>query len=111
MKNVNKSQCHIIPFFYRNSIKYKIWSNIYQIKNFNYITLHYNKLLIIDALMDQGSYPRYSLWDQMDGHEKFIYSEHSGVITVKNDSINNIIVSAETNRIDATDKNIYLPIN
>ena len=30
-----------------------------QINTFDYVPLHYNKLLIIDAFMYQGSYPRY----------------------------------------------------
>lgn len=80
-----------------------------KISNFKYIPLHHNKLLIMDALMKQGSEPRY-LVDKND-QEKYIYSEHSGVISVNNDAIDNIIVSTETNRIDINDSNIYLPIN
>lgn len=76
------------------------------IKSFMYIPFHRNKLLIIDALMQQGSYPRYSTIDK-----KYIYSEHSGVVSLKNYIIDNIIVSAETNRINANDNDIYLPIN
>lgn len=76
-----------------------------QIKSFYYIPLHYNKLLIIDALMKQGSYPRY------ENKNKYIYSEHSGVISIKNGVIDNIIVSAETNRMDIDDDTIYLPSN
>lgn len=79
---------------------------------FNYIPLQYNKLLIIDALLHQGSYPRYSaIKNEPIYKEKFIYSEHSGVISVKNNIIDNIIVSTETNRVDVNDDNIYLPIN
>jgi len=77
---------------------------------FTYIPLHYNKLLIIDALMHQGSFPRYSM-QISDGQEKYIYSEHSGTISIKNNTIDNIIVSAETNRVDTNDETIYLPIN
>lgn len=70
-----------------------------------YINFPTNKLLIIDALMQQGSKPQYSY------KEKFIYSEHSGVITINDNSINNIIVSTQTTRIDAGDDSIYLPKN
>jgi len=84
--------------------------NANQISSFNYIPLHYNKLLIIDALMNQGSSPRYSVPDNGQ-KDKFLYSEHSGVISVKNKRIDNIIVSAETNRMDTTDNTILLPIN
>lgn len=76
-----------------------------RINRVSHIPLHYNKLLIIDALMHQGSFPRY------ENNGRYIYSEHSGVITIKNNSVNNIIVSAETNRMDVGDENIYLPIN
>lgn len=83
-----------------------------QINKFSYIPLHYNKLLIIDALMNQGSYPRYLIEASKENpKDKFIYSEHSGVISVKNNIIDNIIVSTETNRVDANDSNIYLPVN
>lgn len=82
-----------------------------QIDNFTYIPLHHNKLLIIDALMYQGSQPRYVVPKNKNGQKKYIYSEHSGAISVKNKIVENIIVSAQTNRIDISDDNIYLPIN
>lgn len=76
-----------------------------QISKFSYVHLDYNKLLIIDALMKEGSYPRYEL------ENSYIYSEHSGVISVQNKIVDNIIVSAKTNRIDKDDKCIFLPVN
>lgn len=79
------------------------------INSFTYIPLHYNKLLIIDALMEQGSRPKYLL--QKNNSVKYIYSEHSGVITTDNGIIDNIIVSAESDRVDIGDNNIYLPKN
>lgn len=107
-----------------------------QINTFKYIPLHYNKLLIIDALMKQGSYPRYLIQKNTKNSEtqleinsdsnginsnsnnsfkqmdiRYIYSEHSGVLSVKNGIIDNIIVSTKTDRIDVEDNNIYLPIN
>lgn len=75
------------------------------IKNFHYIPLDYNKLLIIDALMDQGSCPRYK------NKDRFIYSEHSGVISISDGKADQIIVSTNTNRTDIGDDSIYLPIN
>ena len=82
------------------------------ISSYSYIPLHYNKLLIIDALMSQGSQPRYiAPTNNSTIPEKFIYSEHSGAISINNNSVNNIIVSAETNRTDIGDENIYLPNN
>ena len=80
-----------------------------EISIFSYIILHYNKLLILDALMKQGSYPRYSA--NSDGIDKYIYSEHSGVIAIENKLAGNIIIAANSNRIDVNDNNIYLPTN
>lgn len=80
-----------------------------QRETFSYVPLHYNKLLILDALMHQGSHPKYELLKHKK--IKYIYSEHSGVLTLKNKVIENIIVSAQTNRLDINDDNIYLPIN
>lgn len=83
-----------------------------QIRNFNYVRLSRNHLLIIDALMKQGSQPRYLVpKDRINKEEKYVYSEHSGVISIKDNMIDNIIVSTETNRLDMDDDNIYLPIN
>lgn len=79
--------------------------NYEDINHFKYIPLTYNKLLIIDALMIQGSFPRYS------NDNKFIYSEHSGGIIIKDDKVINIIVSTQTDRIDPNDKTIFLPTN
>lgn len=75
--------------------------------SYNFVTLGYNQLLIIDALMHQGSYPRYLTNNRM----KNLYSEHSGAISVSNGQIDNIIVSAESNRLDNNDSDIYLPQN
>jgi len=68
-----------------------------------YIPLNHNNLLILDALFQQGSNPRY------ENNEKYIYSEHSGVISIKNNTVESINVSTNTNRIDETDNNIFLP--
>ncbi|AGF85343.1 hypothetical protein QJ854_gp439 [Moumouvirus goulette] len=82
------------------------------INSFKYIPLHYNKLLIIDALMKQGSHPRYLLSEsRTNPNKKYIYSEHWGVISFKNNIINNIIVSTESSRIDIIDGDIFLPTN
>jgi hypothetical protein len=80
-----------------------------QISLFDYIPLHYNKLLILDALMHQGSCPRYL--KPSNENEKYIFSEHSGVISISNKVVDSIVISTETNRIDKNDNNIYLPKN
>lgn len=84
-----------------------IYLNPDQIKKFTYVKMEYNSLIIIDGLFNQGSMPRYYL--EVD--DRFIYSEHSGVISINNNTIDNIIVSTETKRIGVNDPNIYLPIN
>lgn len=81
-----------------------------QINNFDLIPLRYNKLLIIDALMKQGSYPRYLAFDN-NNNKKFIYSEHSGALVIEDKVVKSIIVSADTNRTDVDDDEIYLPVN
>ncbi|AUV58427.1 hypothetical protein [Bandra megavirus] len=82
------------------------------IKNFKYIPLHYNKLLIIDALMQQGSHPRYFLpKNKTNVKQRYIYSEHSGVLSLNNDVIDNIIISTQSSRVDANDGDIFLPVN
>ncbi|MEM3061978.1 MAG: hypothetical protein QW303_00330 [Nitrososphaerota archaeon] len=74
------------------------------IKYFRYIPLHHNKLMILDALMKQGSHPRYEY------NLRYVYSEHYGVLTIKDFAIDNIIVSTD-GRIDSRDDNIILPTN
>lgn len=73
--------------------------------HFSYIPFDYNKLLIIDALMKQGSQPVYQ------NDNEYIYSEHAGILSINHEVIDNIIVSAVTNRIDVNDNKIYLPVN
>jgi len=68
-----------------------------------YVPLHYNKLLIIDALMKQGSNRRY------DNNNIGVYSEHSGVLSIKNGIIDSVIVFADTDRLDMSDETIFLP--
>lgn len=84
-----------------------IYLNEKEIENFSWVKLEYNCLIIIDGLFNQGSQPRYYL-EQSD---KFIYSEHSGVISVVDGIVDNIIVSAQTKRTSIADSEIYLPVN
>lgn len=78
----------------------------------SFFLLHYNKLLIIDALMKQGSFPRYiSKNDAKGENTKYIHSEHCGAISIKDNIIDSIIVSTDPGRIDPSDDSIYLPNN
>jgi hypothetical protein len=72
---------------------------------FHDIMLNRNQLLIIDALMINGSKPVYP------SNDKYIYSEHSGAIKISNYTVTQIIISAQTNRISPGDSNIYLPVH
>lgn len=73
------------------------------LSNVKYIRLRYNQLLIIDALMENGSEAIY----EHDGRK--LYSEHAGVINIKNDLVESVSVSTNTNRVDDNDGNIFLP--
>lgn len=70
-----------------------------------YIDLPSNKTMILDAMMHQGSKPAYQY------KNKFLYSEHSGVITLENGFVDKIIISTNNNRIDPSDETIFLPTN
>jgi hypothetical protein len=80
-----------------------------RVKDFHYVPIYYNKLLIIDALLKQGSSPRYEVKGPTNSRKQFIYSEHSGAIAIKNNALDNIIVYADTNRTDQNDSEIFLP--
>ena len=71
----------------------------------SYIDLFTNKTMILDALMQQGSMPKYKYKD------KYLYSEHSGVITVENGFVDKVIVMTNNNRVDPSDETIFLPTN
>lgn len=74
-----------------------------------YVALSKNKLSILDALLKEGSCPRYIYYDnQVD---QFIYSEHAGSIAVKNGTIGDIVVSTTTHRVDTNKPPIFLPTN
>lgn len=82
--------------------------DVKSIDKFKYVPIDYNKILIIDALMQQGSHARYNV----ESGDRFVYSEHSGVLVLSDqDQVTDIVVSAQTNRIENTDSDIYLPIN
>lgn len=63
-----------------------------------------NKLLIIDALYKQGSNKMYK------NNDHYLYSEHSGVIKIKNGEIDKIVVLTN-NYLNINDNEIFLPKN
>lgn len=74
-------------------------------KNHKFIPFNHNKLMILDALWSQGSKKVYF------ENDKYIYSEHSGVIVIKEYTIKQIDVFDNTTRIDEADDGILLPTN
>lgn len=71
-----------------------------------HIILDHNKLEIIDALFIDGSKQKYLSLDS-----KYLYSEHAGLLSIVNDKISSVVVSAHTNRVSEQDKEIFLPTN
>jgi hypothetical protein len=75
---------------------------------FHYVPLNHNMLMIIDALVKNGSKPRY----QDINSNRFLYSEHSGILQLnKENQISGILVSTDSNRSDLNDTDILLPQN
>lgn len=73
-----------------------------------HLKLEKNQLMILDALMKHGGYNK----KYYDIEHKNItrYSEHAGFLDIKQKTINNIIVSGNTLRVDRGDEEIFLPI-
>jgi hypothetical protein len=77
------------------------------IHNFNkkkYIKLGINQILILDALMKDGSNKKY-----LDKHNKPKYSEHFGMIDYNKSGFDKLIISGKTIRTDKNDDEILLP--
>lgn len=73
-----------------------------------YLKLERNQILIMDALLKHGGFKIYK-----DNKDKNIYrySEHAGLLDFNNFSLEKIIISGNTNRVDALDEDIFLPKN
>ena len=82
----------------------KIYSKIFSIEKNKYIKIKRNQLLILDALLDDGSNKIYK-----GAKKKYYYSEHFGMLDFNNKGLDKLIVSAKTDRIDEDDEDIYFP--
>lgn len=71
------------------------------------LPLSHNALQVLEALYRHGSHPVYA--DPEGGLA--MYSEHAGVLTVHEGRINEVITTTHAYRIDANDRQIYLPQN
>ncbi|ARF09323.1 hypothetical protein Catovirus_2_272 [Catovirus CTV1] len=82
---------------------------MYKIKDLKYLKLDRNQIMIMDALMSHGGYTK----KYIDSKNKNIYrySEHAGLIDFNENTVDKIIISGRTNRVDEGDEEIYLPKN
>lgn len=82
---------------------------MYKKDDLKYIKLDRNQIMIMDALMNHGGYKK----KYIDPNNKSVYrySEHAGLIDFNDTSVDKIIISGRTNRVDEEDDEIYLPKN
>jgi hypothetical protein len=85
-----------------NNIKIK--SNVHIRNKKRYLKLNRNQLLILDALLYDGSARKY-----IDSDNHLRYTEHMGVLDFKANKLQKIIISGETTREDEDDIDILLP--
>lgn len=86
---------------------FKFKSNRYIINDISYVKLKRNQILIMDALMIHGGYTK-KYFDK-DNLKNFKYSEHYGMLDFNDYSLERIIISGKTARIDDTDADILFP--
>lgn len=112
--NIKPSE-EFIDFIYKIDINeigkntVNISGEIHNIDNKKYVKLDRNQIFILDALMNHGGYIK----KYVDKKQKNIYrySEHAGLLDFKKNSLDKIIVSGNTTRVDRADEEIYLPKN
>lgn len=74
-----------------------------------FLKLEKNQLMILDALMKHGGYNK--KYHDMGSKNIVRYSEHAGFFDIRNNIVQNIIVSGNTLRVDRGDEEIFLPMN
>lgn len=72
-----------------------------------YMKLDRNQILIMDALLEHGSYKIYKYKNK----KEYKYSEHYGLLDFDTHGLNHFIISGKTNVIDEADNDIFLPKN
>lgn len=95
------------PSYSKKKIKVgKLTARVTINNNMKYLKIDRNQLLILDALMEFGSYKKY-----IDKSKKSIYrySEHAGLLDFNDTGLERIIVKADTTRINPNDNDIFLP--
>lgn len=100
--NRGKKYCRSIRQIKAKSILERV-----KINNVEFVKLEKNKILILDALLfSGGKFKKYT-----DPYDKNIkrYSEHAGFLDFDNGSLQKIVVSGQTDRVNEKDNEIYLP--
>jgi hypothetical protein len=82
---------------------------LYEKNALQFIKVERNQLMILDALMEHGGYTKKYM--DSKNHMTYRYSEHFGLIDFHNSSVDKIIISGKTSRVDEKDNEIYLPRN
>jgi len=92
----------------RPTIIGRIRGTVYEKFSKKYLKVTRNQIMIFDALMEHGGYKKY-----VDNKDKSIlrYSEHSGLLDFNNSGLEKVTVSANTDRVDKADSDIYMPKN
>lgn len=111
--NIKPSE-EFLDYIFAHTIRYntkkanigKMDVEIIKSHNKQYLKLEQNQILIMDAMMEHGSYQKY-----LDKKNKNMYkfSEHAGLLDFENSGLEKIIISGNTNRIDENDKRIFFP--
>ena len=74
-----------------------------------FLKIDTNQLMILDALMEHGGHTK--KYHDPDDPFNPRYSEHAGMLDFDNKTLEKILVSGKTTRMDNFDKDIFLPTN
>jgi hypothetical protein len=85
---------------------YNIESKIYNIRNFKYIKIKRNQLMIFDALLYHGGYTK-KYYDNKQHIYRF--SEHAGLLDFDYDKLQSIMLSANISYTTKYDDDIFFP--
>lgn len=93
----------------KDDLPIKLHGRIRTGDNIVFLKIERNQIMILDALMKHGGYTK--KYVDVENKNVFRYSEHAGVLDIKNKLIDKIIVSGNTLRVDRGDEEIFLPID
>jgi len=87
---------------------YNLSTDMIKSKDLIYLKIDRNQIAIMDALLYHGSYDK-KYYDQRK--RVYRYSEHAGLLDFDNLSLDKIIISGKTTRVDKGDDEIFMPRN